>query len=306
MRARNGLSRALLPVVMVAVGVVAGAAHAGAQEPVRPPADGCEGIETSLTERTSSVSETDRAEAARLATQASQAAILGDRRGAVSLLERAARLDPHAEDIAYRLGRMLESTEARDRAVRQYCRYLGLDPAGAEAEEVRARIAALAAPAEEPAAVPASQHRASTAFVRGLVLPGSGHMYSGRRELGLLILVSAGATALGGALYTRTEVECLQDPGEGRCPPEMILNQEQSHPYRQHALLLAGAFTVITAVHAAVTVSRGDSDRSRAMRTELPLTVPLSGGSPAFLAVEPNIDVRGSSGVRLTMKVPVP
>lgn len=90
------------------------------------------------------VSDEDRDEADRLAGEASQAAILGNQARAEELLGEAAELDPSSAGIAYRLARTLEEAGAEDAAVGQLCRYLALEPEGADADDVQRRIDRLA------------------------------------------------------------------------------------------------------------------------------------------------------------------
>ncbi len=95
------------------------------------------------------VTQADRQEAARLSSAATQAAIVGDHRGARDLLLRASRLDPSAADVTYLLGRSYEELGDTAAAIRQYCRYLALESSGADAGEVQGRLAALGA-SDEP------------------------------------------------------------------------------------------------------------------------------------------------------------
>ena len=96
------------------------------------------------------VTDADRQEAARLSSAATQASIVGDHAGARDLLLRASRLDPAAADVSYSLARAYEELENHPAAIRQYCRYLGLHGAEADAAEVQARVATLGASDEAP------------------------------------------------------------------------------------------------------------------------------------------------------------
>ncbi len=81
-----------------------------------------------------------RSQASEMMAEASQAAILGDQTRAVRLLGEAGELDPASPVIAYRLGRILEDGGAAREALGPYCRYLALDPDGAEAGDVQDRV----------------------------------------------------------------------------------------------------------------------------------------------------------------------
>jgi tetratricopeptide (TPR) repeat protein len=105
-----------------------------------------------------------RDEARQRATLGQEAAIVGNQRAAREQLQRAAQLDPTNEDIAYQYGRTLEDSGTPVEALREYCRYLALAPAGGDAADVRARVAALAPPAPS-ASVP---DRATPEFAAGL------------------------------------------------------------------------------------------------------------------------------------------
>lgn len=82
----------------------------------------------------------DAREAARLRTEATHAAILGDQPAARELLARAAALDPTADDIAFLFARTLEELGEEERAIREYCRFVGLTEDAAEARNVREHV----------------------------------------------------------------------------------------------------------------------------------------------------------------------
>ncbi len=104
----------------------------------------------------------DGQEADRLASAASQAAILGDREGALDFLERAADLDPTDDGIAYELARTYEALGRTTDAVVAYCKFLVLAPASPDARDVRASVLAL-----NPPDTPLSP-QAQLAFARGV------------------------------------------------------------------------------------------------------------------------------------------
>jgi hypothetical protein len=247
----------------------------------------------------------DRAEAERLSVEASRAAILGDQERARTLLEQAARLDPGSGDIAYRLGRILEGTDAPREALIHFCRYVALDPDGSEAQEVSRRILRLSPrPASVPSA-PSAGPRASTALVAGLVVPGLGHIYSHRPQRGALVLLAAGGSVAMGALYTRIEVVCLEEPGPDGCAPEMVLSEEESRPYMRPGLIAAGMITVLAAVDASMGVRGRSGSAAGSVAVTLPLPVTGRDGSRPVLTLDP---VAGGSGgaLRAAVRFTVP
>jgi tetratricopeptide (TPR) repeat protein len=102
------------------------------------------------------------AEGGRLGAAAQEAALLGELERARQLLERATRLDPGAPQLAYHHARILEGLGRAEEAFGEYCRYLALVPASAEAEAI-ARHAAEIAPLRSP--LPAG---AASAFEGGI------------------------------------------------------------------------------------------------------------------------------------------
>lgn len=82
----------------------------------------------------------DVAEARRLSAAGQEAALTGDQKGARDAFSKAADLNPVDDRIAYDLGRAHEELGDSTSAIREYCRYLTLSPAGPEAGDVRARL----------------------------------------------------------------------------------------------------------------------------------------------------------------------
>lgn len=85
----------------------------------------------------------DNAEARRLAAAGQEAALVGDQTAARDAFAKAAVLNPTDDRIAYDLGRAHEELSDTTSAINEYCRYLTLSPAGAEARDVRARLQTL-------------------------------------------------------------------------------------------------------------------------------------------------------------------
>ena len=104
-------------------------------------APGCE----SVVARTVNVRR-DNVEARRLAVAGQEAALVGDQTAAKEAFSKAAELNPTDDRIAYDLGRANEELVDTTSAIREYCRYLTLSPAGNLAGDVRARVQRLVPP----------------------------------------------------------------------------------------------------------------------------------------------------------------
>lgn len=148
-----------------------------------------------------------RAEAARLADRGRQAALLGDNEEAVALLQRAAELDPADADVAYRLGRAREEGSQTAEAVGAYCRYLALAPAGDDAGDVRARLAAL-----PPSPEGARAERAATRFRAGLAAYGRGELVAAEQAFDEALRE---APQLAAAFYDRAVVRAARNNAGG-------------------------------------------------------------------------------------------
>lgn len=83
------------------------------------------------------------AEAAQLISDAEAAALQGEHIAARDAFTKAAALVPNNARVAYYLGREHEALNENANAVRQYCRYLALQPQTPDADEVRGRIVRL-------------------------------------------------------------------------------------------------------------------------------------------------------------------
>jgi len=83
------------------------------------------------------------AEAAQLISDAEAAALQGEHIAARDAFSKAAALVPNNAQVAYYLGREHEALKENGNAVRQYCRYLALQPQASDADEVRGRIVRL-------------------------------------------------------------------------------------------------------------------------------------------------------------------
>jgi len=91
----------------------------------------------------------------------------------------------------------------------------------------------------------------SRALTFGLVLPGGGQFYTGRKwqAAGLLGLST---TALAIGFFTeKVTVRCVGAAGKGGvCPPERLIGEETNKPYLVQGLVAAGAMTIAGAYEA--------------------------------------------------------
>ncbi len=122
--------------------------------------------------------------------------------------------------------------------------YLSLAPPDAGGRAAVERRAA-----ELAAVVP--QYSAATAFVAGAIVPGMGHVYTGRPGVGAAVLATAVGLAAGGILYQEVEVLCRSPVNGGSCPDEEIVDRIENRPFLIPALATAGVVTLVSAIHAA-------------------------------------------------------
>jgi tetratricopeptide (TPR) repeat protein len=88
------------------------------------------------------------AESRRLIADAQEAVLQGEHATARDAFARAAALVPGNARVAYYLAREHEALNENPQAVKEYCRYLGLSPSAADADEVRGRVVRLTPPSE--------------------------------------------------------------------------------------------------------------------------------------------------------------
>lgn len=91
----------------------------------------------------------------------------------------------------------------------------------------------------------------------GMVMPGAGELYVQRPLRGLAVMGIAGGAAAAGLLIERLEQDCRSIPQDGVCPPEDILDERRTKPYRAAGLAVAALITVLGAVDAALTARSG-------------------------------------------------
>jgi len=220
------------------------------------------------------VSDSARSAAQLIAGRAQAASIVGDNAAATALYQQAADLNPTDPSIAYALGREYEATHDQ-RAMREYCRFLAINPDAAEASDVRQRIAelALALPPDTtvvriPVAASAARMPAPAGvFLGGLIIPGLGQMTTHRPFAGVLVLaVSGGAVAYGlqsqnkAVQVTHTAIDPL-----GHSYTYQTTETRSERPNAAVGLGAAAGIAVIAAIEAA---SHAHSVRSAAAAHE--------------------------------------
>ena len=168
---------------------------------------------------------------------------LGNLAGALEAFDAASRAAPTWGDAVYNRGVIRIRLGEPDLAIEDLQRYLALQPDADDAIEVSQRIGQLQIQ-------PSSPVSPGTALGLGLVLPGGGQFYSGRALPGLSVLAVAGGAAVAGFLVKETEIRCVGSVPSGGCPPERVISETTSKPYKMYGLAAAGAVAVIGAVEA--------------------------------------------------------
>jgi tetratricopeptide (TPR) repeat protein len=131
----------------------------------------------------------------------------------------------------------------REQAIVDLQQYLRLRPEAEDRQTVIARINGLRGGPLSPGA----------ALGLGLVIPGAGQMYTGRRVFGVLTLAAAGgavAYALKSGPVTKEFVVNPKDPFGNPLPPFVDKRTETGHPNLVPGLAVAGAIAGATAIEA--------------------------------------------------------
>ena len=152
----------------------------------------------------------------------------------------------------------------RELAIADFQQYLRLRPEAEDRQAVISRISGLRAEPLSPGA----------ALGLGLVIPGAGQMYTGRKLFGLATLAAAGgvvAYALKSDPVTeRYLVTTDQDPFGNVLPPYYTTRQVPGRPYLAAGLAAAGAIAVSSAVEAFVYARHANQREQRFSATLLP------------------------------------
>jgi hypothetical protein len=133
----------------------------------------------------------------------------------------------------------------REQAKADMQQYLILRPEAEERQAVISRINGLRGGPLSP----------SAALALGLVIPGAGQMYTGRRVFGVLTLAAVGgalAYALKSGPVTKQFVVNPKDPFGNPLPPFIDTRTETGHPHLVPGLAAFGAIAGATAIEAFV------------------------------------------------------
>jgi tetratricopeptide (TPR) repeat protein len=173
---------------------------------------------------------------------------------------------PDWADAYYDRGLANAARGQRELAIRDLQTYLRLRPEADDRQAVVARIDGLRGGPLSP----------SAAFALGLVVPGAGQLYTGRKVFGLATLAAAGG-ALAYALKTdpvteRYEVTTDQDPFGNPLPPYMATRQVVGKPYLAAGLAGVGAIAISSAVEAFIYARRVNAREQRVAADVLPVS----------------------------------
>lgn len=153
----------------------------------------------------------------------------------------------------------------------------------ADAGVVATDSAEVAAPSPTTVA-PVQLYDPGQAALLGIIFPGLGEFYTGRKLRGALLLGAAAGAIAFGAMTESVEVQCLSVPVNNFCPPEEVVGERVTRPYFAPSVGVAAALTVIGAIDAffgarsanerAAAAARGEG--SSGARLERPALVPTS------------------------------
>src|SRR5690606_1793344 len=100
----------------------------------------------------------------------------------------------------------------------------------ADAGVVATDSAEVAAPSPTTVA-PVQLYDPGQAALLGIIFPGLGEFYTGRKLRGALLLGAAAGAIAFGAMTESVEVQCLSVPVNNFCPPEEVVGERVTRPY---------------------------------------------------------------------------
>jgi tetratricopeptide (TPR) repeat protein len=123
------------------------------------------------------------------------------------------------------------------------------------------------------------------AALLGIIFPGLGEFYTGRKLRGALLMGAAVGAVAFGFMTESVEVQCLSVPVNNFCPPEDVVGERVTRPYLAPSVGVAAALTVVGAIdayfgarranaRAAAAAGGGTGDRAGGARLERPALVP--------------------------------
>lgn len=171
----------------------------------------------------------------------------GNLEAAASSMSVAASEAPLWAEAVYNRGVLLARLGRRVEAAEALRRYLALRPGAADAITVSETIGEL-----QTTSVPAgSRPSAPATLTLGILVPGMGHVYSGRPRAGLVVLAAAGGALAAGYLIQEVTTQCLtNETSFSDCPSDQVYFEERRRPYLAPALGVAAGITVVSAVEA--------------------------------------------------------
>lgn len=139
-----------------------------------------------------------------------------------------------------------------------------------------------------PPAVPprvAQVYDPGQAALLGIIFPGLGEFYTGRKLRGALLMGAAAGAVAFGFMTESVEVQCLSVPVNNFCPPEEVVGERVTRPYLAPSMGAAAALTVLGAIdayfgarranaRAAAAAAGGNGGRPGGARLEPPALVP--------------------------------
>lgn len=170
---------------------------------------------------------------------------------------------------------------SRDSAAVDLRSYLELSPGAADFDLVLALVETLRGRTYDP----------TTTLATGLVVPGLGHLTTGRPVAGLVVLGTAAGALAAGMLIDRTDVACLAVPVNGNCPPDQVLREDVDRPYLLPSIGVAAAIGILGAIDAARSVRRRNRQADALVRIgagdgarlQAPAVQPRAGGADVAL-----------------------
>lgn len=168
--------------------------------------------------------------------------------------------DPEWASAVYNRAVVFEQLGRVEESLADYRRYLELTPSEVDPVvlSVSARIGMLEGELARPTPSP------NNALALGVIVPGLGQYYSGRRREGAIVLSAAAAVVLTGLVFKEITVRCLTVVGpDEECPSGQIFDETTRRPYLGPALG-ATAFVAVAAAFEAFLRAR----RARAEQAE--------------------------------------
>lgn len=140
----------------------------------------------------------------------------------------------------------------------------------------------ITAPPPAPSPAPTQVYDPGQAALLGIIFPGLGEFYTGRKLRGALLMGAAAGAIAFGVMTESVEVQCLSVPVNNFCPPEEVVGERVTRPYFAPSVGAAAALTIIGAIDAyfgarsanARAAAAASGSGSSGVRLERPALVP--------------------------------